>query len=152
MNRNETTCTLEMNVHLSFEQHNVEQRLKRASKLPFALNRHRERFNICWAKSRTPVLLFLLLRRTRTPFVLVTTLLLSATLSRTSLFTLLRAPSQPSQSTSGATYFAKGLTRPPITHLVIYSGANQSSCFEADPEGCGFYPWLVIVAVSSGPK
>lgn len=42
--------------------------------------------------------------------------------------------------------------RPPITHLGICSGTNQSSCFEADPEGCGFYPWLVIVAVSSGPK
>lgn len=49
-------------------------------------------------------------------------------------------------------HLAPRFPRPPITQLGIYSGTNQSSCFEADPEGCGFYPWLVIVAVSSGPK
>lgn len=49
-------------------------------------------------------------------------------------------------------HLASCFPRPPITLLGIYSGANQSSCFEADPEGCGFYPWLVIVAVSSEPK
>lgn len=32
-----------------------------ASKLPFILNRHWGGFNICWAKSHTPVFLFLLL-------------------------------------------------------------------------------------------
>lgn len=53
---------------------------------------------------------------------------------------------------SAAVHLALCFPRPPITPLGIYSGANQSSCFEADPEGCGFYPWLVIVAVSSGPK
>lgn len=37
-------------------------------------------------------------------------------------------------------------------HWVFTMGWNLSSCFEADPEGCGFYPWLVIAAVSSGPK
>lgn len=47
---------------------------------------------------------------------------------------------------------SKSVLRPPITRSGIYSGTNQSSCLEADPEGCGFYPWLVIVAVSSGPK
>ncbi len=38
-----------------------------ASKLPFALNRHWGRFNICWAKSCTPVFLFLLSSRPEPP-------------------------------------------------------------------------------------
>lgn len=46
---------------------------------------------------------------------------------------------------------ARRVPAPPVPPLGINVGANQSSCFEADPEGCGFYPWLMIAAVSSGP-
>lgn len=116
-----------------------------ASKHPFALNRHRGRFNICWAKSCTPVFLFLLSSEPEPlmfffpprffppPFLVLP-------------FSFYHTAQKASVC------LAQCLPRPPVTHLSIYSGANQSSCFEADPEGCGFYPWLVIVAVSSVPK
>lgn len=39
------------------------------------------------------------------------------------------------------------------SHRWVFTvGRIKVLVFEADPEGCGFYPWLVIVAVSSGPK
>lgn len=103
------------------------------------------RFNICWAKSRTPVFLFLLSSRPEPPCRSHPALFPPDT----SLFVLLLAARK---SISAAVCLAPCFPRPPITQLGIYSGTNQSSCFEADPEGCGFYPWLVIVAVSSGPK
>lgn len=123
-----------------------------ASKLPFALNRHWGRFNICWAKTCTPVFLFLLASRPEPPTFSFPPCVFPPLLSYTSLFVLLQAPERSLKSISATGCLAPCVPRPPITQLGIYSGTNQSSCFEADPEGCGFHPWLVIVAVSSGPK
>lgn len=62
-----------------------------ASKLPFALNRHWGRFNICWAKSCTPVFLFLLSSRPEPPTFSFPPCFLLPLFSSTSLFVLLLA-------------------------------------------------------------
>lgn len=124
-----------------------------ASKLPFALSRHWGRFNICWAKPCTPVFLFLLSSRPEPPYVVVPTLLLSTALSYTSLLVLLPTSKRSSKKASLqqcclALLFSKATNH---TVGVLTVGMNQRSCLRLTLKDVG-YPWLVIVAVSSGPK
>lgn len=107
------------------------------------------RFNICWAKSFTPVFLFLLSSRPEQPAFSFPPCLFPLLFLILLFFVLFTASAQKCLYWSVLGTVVPGATN----HSVgIYSGTNQSSCFEADPEGCGFHPWLVILAVSSRPK
>lgn len=128
----------------------LQQSWLAASKLPFALNRQSGCFNICWAKS-TPVFLFLLSSRPELsvfllppcfwPPLLLLPFLIDLTVTKL-------------KQHLGSFWF--GIEFSDTTNHKVrgykYRSKSEFLFHEADPEGCGFYPWLVIAADLSGPK